>query len=134
MRIFCGPGWRRCGRNLDVQFVGKIASGERVGKFLDLFVGSGADDFAATFSRARTEVEDVVGGAHDVGIVLDDENRVSQIAQAVQDFYQAVGVATVQADGRFVEYVESADQAGTEGSRELNALRFASGEGRGEAV
>ena len=121
-------------RNLNVQFVGEIASGERVRELLDFFVGSRADDFAAAFAGARAEIENVVGGAHDVGIVLDDENGVSQVAQAVQDLDQPVGVAAVQADGRLVEHVERADQTRAERGCQLDALRFAAGERRGEAI
>ena len=92
----------------------------------DLVVGARADDFSAIFSRARAEIENAVGGAHDVGIVLDHENRVSQVAQVVQDLDQPVRIAAVQADGRLVEHIQRAHQPRTQRSRKLNALRFAS--------
>ena len=131
---FVRAGLAASRRNLNVEFVGKVAAGERVRHLEDLVVGARADDFSATLSGARTEVENVVGGAHDVGIVLDDEDRVSQIAQVVQDLDQPVRIAAVQADGRLVEHIQRADQTRTERSRQLNALRFAARERRGQTV
>jgi hypothetical protein len=93
-----------------------------------------ADHFAAVFARAGAEIENAVGGAHDLGIVLDHQDRVSQIAQVVQDLDEPVRVAAVQADGRLVEHVERADQPRSERGGELNALRFAARERRGEPV
>ena len=93
-----------------------------------------AINFAAVFSGAGAEVENAVGGAHDVGIVLDDEDRVSQVAQVVQDLDQPMRVAAVQADGRLVEHIERADQARSERSCELDALRFAARKCRGKPV
>ena len=94
----------------------------------------GRNDLAAVFSRARAEIENAVGGAHDVGIVLDDQDRVSQVAQVVQDLDQPMRVAAVQSDGRLVEHIQRADQPRSQRSRELNALRFAAGERGGEPV
>ena len=100
----------------------------------DLVVGAGGEELAAVLAGAGAEVEDVVGGAHDVGVVLDDEDGVAEVAQVVQDVDEPVGVAGVQADGGLVEHVERADQTRAERGGELNALRFAAGERGGEAV
>ena len=80
------------------------------GIFRISFVGAGADNVSAIFPGARAEIENAIGGAHDVGIVLDNENRVSQVAQLMQDLDEPRGIAAVQADGRLVEHVERADQ------------------------
>ena len=76
----------------------------------------------------------MVGGADDVGVVLDDEDGVAEVAQGVEDVDELGGVAGVQADGRLIEHVERADEARAERGCELNALRFAAGERGGEAV
>src|ERR1700686_2068513 len=101
-------------RNLDVKFVGKITASERVRHLYDVAVGARGDDSSAIFSSARAEVENAVGGAHDVGIVLDDEDGVSQIAQVMQDLDEPVRIAAVQADRRLVEHVQCADQTRAE--------------------
>src|SRR5208282_461059 len=120
--------------NLDVKFIGEITAGERVRHLYDLVVGAGANDFSAIFSGARAQVENAVGGAHDVGIVFDDQDRVSQIAQVVQDLDQAVCIATVQADGRLVKHIQGADETRTERSSKLNSLRLATGQRGGQTV
>ena len=74
---------------------------------------------AAVFARARAEVDDVVGGFHDVGIVFDYQDRVADVAEFGEDFDQARGIAAVQADGGFIEDVAGADEAGAEAGGQL---------------
>src|ERR1700704_610994 len=64
-------------RNLDVKFVREVTASKRVRHLYYFVVGAGADNFSTIFSCARAEIENAVGGAHDVGIVLDDEDSVS---------------------------------------------------------
>ena len=99
-----------------------------------LVAGAGENQLAAVFAGAGAEVHDVIGGHDGVGIVLDDEQRVAEVAQAFQDFDQAVRIARVQADRRLIENVERADQAGTERRRQLDALGFAAGKSGGEPI
>ena len=89
---------------------------------------------AAEFAGAGAEVEQMVGGADDVGVVLDDEDGVAEVAERVHDADELGGVAGVQADGGLVEHVECADETRAERGGELDALRFAAGERGGEAV
>ena len=69
-----------------------------------------------------------------VGIMLDDENGVAEIAQRFEDVDQALGVARMQANGRLVEDIERADEMRAERRGELDALGFAAGKRGGEAV
>jgi len=92
------------------------------------------DDAAAVLAGAGAEVEHMVGGANHLRIVLNDEDGVAELAQALQDFDQPVGVARVKTDGGLVQHIEGADQALADGGGELDALRFAAGKSRGEAV
>ena len=80
------------------------------------------------------EIDDVVGGAHHVGIVLDHHDRVAEVAQLFQDADQPAGVAAVQADGRLVEHVAGAHQPRAEAGGQLDALRLAAGERGGQPV
>ena len=68
------------------------------------------------------------------GIVLDHQDGVAQIAQALEDFDQPVRVARMQADGRLVEHVKRADQMRAERRGQLDALRFAAGKRGGQPV
>src|ERR1039457_6000335 len=86
----------------DAQLLVEIASGEGSRIAQDLVIGAGGNHVAAALARARTEVNDAVGRAHDLGVVLDHQNRVSQVSQVVQDIDQPLGVPVMQADGRFI--------------------------------
>ncbi len=116
------------------QTAGQIFSGNGVRVGGDLGDGARGEDVAAEFARAGAEVEEVIGGTDNVGIVLDDEDGVAEVAQGVEDADELGGVARVQADGGLVQYIERANQARAERCGELDALRFAAGERGAEAV
>ena len=83
---------------------------------------------------ARADVDDVVGVPDRIFVVLDDDHRVAEIAQAIQRAQQALVVALVQADRRLIEDVHDADQAGADLAREPDALRFAARQRVGAAI
>ena len=62
-----------------------------------------------------------------VGIVLDHDHGVVEIAQMAQDGEQAARVGGMQAHGRFIERIEGADEQAAERTREMNPLRLAAG-------
>ena len=92
------------------------------------------DDFAAQFAGSRSEVEQLIGAADNIMVVLNDEQRVAEVAQLVQGADQACVVARVEADGRFVEDVEHTAQTAANLAGEADALRFATGECRRSAA
>ena len=57
------------------------------------------------------DVDDVVGDADRLLVVLDDDHGVAEVAQADQRVDEPVVVALVQPDRRLVEHVEHADEA-----------------------
>ena len=89
---------------------------------------------AAVFAGAGAEVEDVVGLADGVFVVLDDEDGVAEVAEVFERVDEALVVALVEADGGFVEDVEDAAEAGADLGGETDALAFAAGERGGAAV
>ena len=90
------------------------------------------DHLAAVLAGARPHVDDVVGRAHGLLVVLDDDHRVAEVAQAQQRVDEAAVVALVQADAGLVEDVEHADERRADLRGEADALRLAAGErGRG---
>ncbi len=92
------------------------------------------DEFAAAHAGAGAEVENVIGVPDGVGIVLDDEHGVAEVAQAGQRAQQAVVVALVQADAGLVQDVEHAHQAGADLGRQADALGLAAAQGAAFAV
>ena len=127
-------GFAALARDGDGEAAGQIFSryGPRVGG--DFRDRAGGKELAAELAGAGAEVEQVVGGADDVGVVLDDEDGVAEVAELVEDADELGGVAGVEADGGLVEDIERADQAGAERCGELDALGFAAGERGREAV
>ena len=96
--------------------------------------GARHDDLAAVLARARPDVDDVVGDPDRLLVVLDDDDRVAEVAQPHQRLDQALVVALVQADRRLVEHVEHADEAAADLRREPDALRLAARERARRAV
>ena len=93
---------------------GEVFAGERVGVRFDFGGGACGDDAAAVDARAGADIDDVVGGADGVFVVLDDDDGVAQIAQAQEAIQQAGVVALVQTDRRLIENVHHADQPGAD--------------------
>ena len=98
------------------------------GSFADLVGRALRDDESAVRTGARAEVDDVIGLADGVFVVLDDEHGVAEVAQPHQRVEQALVVALVQADRGLVEDVHHADQAGADLAGEPDALGLAAGE------
>jgi hypothetical protein len=61
------------------------------------------NEFTPVRSRRRSQVDEVVGGAHDGVFVFDDNEGVALVTQRVHDGGEAVDVAGVEANGGFVE-------------------------------
>ncbi len=85
-------------------------------------------------ARARPHVDDVVGRPDRVLVVLDHQHAVAEVAQPRQRRQQARVVALVQADRRFVQDVEHADQRAADLRRQPDALRLAARQRRRGAV
>ena len=96
--------------------------------------GARDDDLAAVLAGARADVDDPVGGADGVLVVLDDDQRVAEVAQTDQGLDQPVVVALVQADARLVEHVEHPDQPGADLGGQPDPLGLAPGERARRAV
>ena len=90
--------------------------------------GAGDDDLAAVLAGAGADVDDPVGGPDGVLVVLDDDQRVAEVAEPDQGLDQPLVVALVQSDRRLVEDVEDADQAGADLRGQPDPLRLAAGQ------
>ncbi len=90
--------------------------------------GPRVDHRAAVLAGTGPDVDDVVGHPDRVLVVLDHQHGVAEVAQPDQRLDEAVVVALVQADGRFVEHVEHPDEARADLARQADALCLAPGE------
>src|SRR5438128_2635793 len=85
-------------------------------------------------SRARPQIQDIIRRADRVGIMLDHEDGVSQIAQSLKRVEQGVVVALVQSDARLVEDVKHADKRRADLRGEADTLRLAAAQRAALAV
>ena len=85
---------------------------------------------AALLARGRPDVDDPVGMADHVEIVLDDEQRIAGRLQAVERAQQRLGVGRMQPGGRLVEHVDDAEQVGADLRGQPQPLQLARREGR----
>ena len=72
------------------------------------------------------EVDHPVGRGDDVEVVLDDDQRVALVGQAMEDREQAVDVGEMEARRRLVEDVEVAADVETRPSSAASLTRWAS--------
>ena len=110
--------------------------GDRVRLKVMVAGGSGEAwyDLSAFDASARTEVDEVAGGADGVFIVFDEEEGVALFSECVKGAEEGGVVAGMKANGGFVEDVEDALEVGAKLRGEADALGFATGEGGGGAV
>jgi hypothetical protein len=95
---------------------------------------TGEADRSPGRTRPRAKVDHVVGDLDDLGLVLDDQDRVALVAQPEQQVVHPLDVVGVQPDRWFVEDVGDVGQAGTEVPDHLDPLGLASRQGGGLAV
>ena len=69
------------------------------------------DDLAAVNAGARAHVDDMVGVADRVLVMLDDQHGVAEDREALERLEQPIVVLLVKADRRLVEDVEDAREA-----------------------
>ncbi len=90
--------------------------------------GAKENDFSAALAGSRADVEDAVGGEHDLRVVLDHHQRVARVAQPLHHVDHAAHVARMQANGRLVQHEQRVDERGAERGGEVDALHFAARE------
>ncbi len=128
LRIFRPPL-----RHGDLAHAVEILAGQRVRIGHDVGGRAFGDDLAAVHAGAGADVDDVVGGADGVLVVLDHDHGVAEVAQPAQRVEEARIVALVQPDRRLVEHVKHAGQAGADLRGKPDALALAAGQRAGGA-
>ena len=119
---------RRIGGGRDLLAAGEVVAGERTRVLHEVGVAAAVHDGAAVHAGARTDVDDPVGRADRVLVVLDDDERVAEVAEGDERVDEATVVALVEPDARLVEHVEHAREAGPDLGGEPDALRLAAGQ------
>ena len=87
-----------------------------------------ATSFPPRGPAPRADVDEVIGGADGVFVVLHHDDRVAQVPQPPQRGDEPVVVALVQADARLVQHVKHPRQPGADLRGQPDALAFPTGE------
>ena len=125
--VFGSGLWRLAGISM-LLLAAEVLAGQRTRRLEHVVELALRDDLAAVHAGARADVDDVVGQADRVLVVLDHDHGVAEVAQAGEGAEQAFVVALVQADRGLVEHVHHADQARADLRGQADALRFAAGQ------
>ena len=80
-------------------------------------------------ARADAEIDQVIGAADRVFVVLHHDHGVADIAQMPQSFWQPGVIALVQPNGRFVQNVKDARQPRSNLRCQPNSLAFSARQG-----
>ena len=88
------------------------------------------DDAATLDATARAHVDDPVGAADQVQVVLDDENGRSPLDEVLEHVDEDLHVIGVQSDGRLVEDEERAVLPSPHFRCQFEPLRLAAGQSR----
>src|SRR3954452_21450986 len=91
-----------------------------------VFGRAGHNDTSALVAALRAEVDDPVGGLDDVQVVLDHEDGVPTVDEAMQDLEELLDVGEVESGRRLVEDIQRpARRAPRQLGRELDPLGLA---------
>jgi len=92
------------------------------------------DDASALAAWTRSQINDVVGQANHLAVVLDEQDGVARITQAAHRVFHLLDVVVMQARAGFVQDVEDVGQRRVDVLGNLAALRLAARQGSHGAV
>src|SRR5678815_1963160 len=96
-----------------------------------LLRGTRGHNLATLNTAVRPEINNPVGGLNDVQMVLDNDYRVAQVCQSIENVEQLFHVVEVKASRRFVKDIQGlASRPFAKLLCELDALRLATRKGR----
>ena len=72
--------------------------------------GAVEHDLPPSLTRSRADIDDAIGGHHELRVMLHHDQGVACVSQAVHDFDHAMNVAGMQANGRLVQHKQRVDQ------------------------
>ena len=97
-------------RLFDFNFAAQVTSRQRLPAAYQTGKIALIHQLPAEFTCRWPNIEQMIGSAHHLSIMLDDEDGVSDVAKTVQQANQTAVVARVQANRRFIEDVKRAHQ------------------------
>jgi hypothetical protein len=80
------------------------------------------DDFSPEATGIRTYIDEVIGSAHDLLVVLHHDDGVAYSLQFLEHMDETVGISRVETDAGFIEDIQRAHETASETRREVDAL------------
>ena len=108
--------------------VQQVTSGQGVRRGRQVCRRSLRHNPSAALAGTGADVDDVVGAAYGVFVMLDHHQRVAALAQFAQGAQQDLVVTRMQADGRLVQHIANALQIAAQLRGQPDALRLAARE------
>ena len=84
------------------------------------------DYFAAVLPRPGANINDIVSTSYGFLVMLNNNHGIANVSQSLERSDSAFVVTLMQADGRFVQHIEHANQPTPDLTRQSNPLRFTS--------
>ena len=82
------------------------------------------DDFAAMDAGARTDIDNMIGGADRFLVMFDNNHGIALIPQVLKRVKQPVIIALMQADRGLVQHIQNPRQTRTDLAGQTNTLAF----------
>ena len=79
-----------------------------IGIFLDVVHIALEDNLSAQASCIWTDVDEIVGCAHDFFVMFDHDNRIAETLEFLEHMNESVGVACMESDAGLIKDVETA--------------------------
>jgi len=70
----------------------------------------GVEDFATVYAGAGAYIDNPVGAADDIELVLDNEERVAGVFESVKRIQESIGVRGMKAGGGLVQDIDNAKE------------------------
>jgi hypothetical protein len=106
-------------------FAAEIPARQRSAVVQDLLQRPLSHDLAPVHAGTRSDFQDMIRGPNGIGVVLDDDHGVTNIAQPLERLDHLDVVLGMQPDAGLVEHVEHSHESGTDLRRQPDALRLA---------
>src|SRR4029453_4377870 len=107
--------------NRDARAPGEIVRRQRIFRAKNFRNTALGYNLAPPWTRARSQIDDVVGGADCFFIVLNHDDGIAEVAQSPQRSKQTSIVALMQPDARLIQNVKDTRQARADLRRHPNA-------------
>ena len=102
----------------------KVSACDGIRVFNNLFWSASSNNVTTKLTGARTHINNVISCANGIFIVLNHKHGITAVPKLLERLNEAVIISLMQTNGRFVQNVKDAHEAGTNLSCQANTLGF----------